>query len=103
MSLKPEDMNDLKYVPETGSNEEKTLGQWIDKYREKYPVVAILDTANSEETGKPHLPLLETSTPEEPKGECPWPFIMLHDPLFGTTRHPVKNAVVVLGLAYLLW
>ena len=37
--------------------------------------------------------------PAEP--ECPWPFIMLHDPVKGHAAHAAKNAKAALGAAAL--
>ena len=37
--------------------------------------------------------------PAEP--ECPWPFVMLHDPVKGHAAHAAKNAKAALGAAAL--
>ena len=37
---------------------------------------------------------------QEPKGKCPFPFVMLHDPVGGAKDHPGKLALAVLAIAY---
>jgi len=103
MTLAPEDTN--KFDCSLTEDEQNTLNKWIETYREKYPVVGkLVDdkikafpqcttegvSSNTKEEQK-----CPAGGQEEKKGECPFPFILLHDPKKGILTHPIKCAGII--------
>mmetsp|Transcript_46603 Transcript_46603/g.110825 ORF Transcript_46603/g.110825 Transcript_46603/m.110825 type:complete len:507 (+) Transcript_46603:108-1628(+) len=48
MSLEPDDLDDLKFTPQT-LEDEKTLKNWQEKLREKYPVIGKLKSSDGDD------------------------------------------------------
>eukprot|EP00729_Bicosta_minor_P014429 gene14429-30793_t len=88
MDLKPENLNDLDFKP-SDDTEAKTLKDWEEKLGKKYPAVGTV-VGDAGATKK--------------KGECPWPFIWLHDPMRALeAKHATKNLMAAVAFAGLFY
>lgn len=116
MSLQPRDANKMNYDALT-TEENKTLDDWVTKYNEKYPVVGKLkddgkfvydykaaEKAQEELREKMRSQHKREAAKEQcavgdESGECPFPFVLLHDPIGGVTKHPGKTIAGLVAIA----
>eukprot|EP00039_Didymoeca_costata_P023021 m.5777 g.5777 ORF g.5777 m.5777 type:complete len:437 (-) comp3395_c0_seq1:186-1496(-) len=119
MNLGVDNLNDLSYEP-TGK-ELETLKGWEEKLGAKYPKCGVLiggtasgTSKSSTSSGKDQkaacplsgategsCPFSAGSKDKEEQKECPWPFILLHDPARGLSAkyflHNTAAAVMIVG------